>query len=69
MTANIAFDKNHSKFDPNTSDDQTVTSMSPLGWRYSEATDPKLDLIHLAQDAMQHRCNEYCLGPVDKTGI
>lgn len=69
MTANIAFDKNHSKFDSNTGDDQTVTSMSPLGWRYSEATDPNLDLIHLAQDAMQHRCNEYCLGPVDKAGI
>ena len=43
--------------------------MSPLGWQYSEATDPNLNLIHLAQDAMQHRCNEYCLGPVDKAGI
>ena len=69
MTANVEFDPNHKKFDSGKCDDQTQTSQSPLGWRYTEGSNPLLDEIHLAQDAMCHRCNEYCLGYVDTKGI
>lgn len=68
MTADIAIDNNHNRFAMGDSNKNTITQ-SPLGIRFSEAEDADIDHTHLAQDAVLHSCNEYCLGDVDKSGL
>ena len=63
MTADTAPDETYDKFDINN------TSHSPLGRRFSDAQDMCKDHCHLAQDSVQHKCNDYCLGDMDKLGI
>ena len=68
LTADVAIDSSHSRF---SSEDKASsnTNTSPLGARFCECSDRTIDHIHLSQDAMQHSCNEYCLGSVDKAGV
>jgi len=68
MTADVEIDPNHNRFREN-GNGHLTTSESPLGSRFSESRDPDLDHRQLAQDAVFHRCNEYCLGDEDKDGI
>ena len=60
MTANVAFDSDHQRL----SDvkEHAVTTLSPLGIRYVDCQNPERDVTLLAQDAMNHDCNRYCLG-------
>jgi hypothetical protein len=68
MTADVKMDETYKRF--HTSDRSSMsTTKSPLGRRYSEATDADVDHVHLTQDAMLHSCTEYCLGDVDKAGL
>ena len=57
MTADIEFDPTRDKYRKNGN-----TNDSPLGTHFSWCSDPKQDHIHLAQDSMMHKCNDYCLG-------
>ena len=68
MTANVKIDKTYKRFN-NRDRSSVLTTESPLGRRYSEAMDAEVDHVHLTQDAMLHRCTEYCLGDVDKAGL
>lgn len=64
MTADVEVDEDHSKLN-----DFNVTTSSPLGRRFAEASNRIEDHIHLAQDAMFHHCNDYCLGEEDEKGV
>lgn len=61
MTADVRIDDQHDRFN-----EKKTTTSSPVGTRFVECKDQKIDHAHLVKDCMMHECGDYCLGDENK---